>query len=188
VEKEFARDEARRWGSVDEHTNSPDAESPFRSYLTPGENHSWHGDTTRTEGPDPVDREEPITHSHVSSPIVTQAWTVVANSPGPRILQSETRTKPSTSASRATALEREHQHTSRQDPYPASHFPQASVQMPQRMSVIRLDCRDTSQVPSRVVPSWPLDTPQEAHLLRHFIDNVSCFVSFPHRLPELSGV
>jgi hypothetical protein len=157
--------------------------------LTVEKNRSREGDTTLTEEPCPADQEEPITHPHVSLSAVTVTWSVAANPPDPGgILDPETRTESSPSASRVTTLESEHQQTSGQDPHPVSHFPEAANQTLQHRPNTRLDCHDASQVPRSSISSWPLDAPQEAHLLRHFIDNVSCFVRFPHRLSELSSL
>jgi hypothetical protein len=189
VEREFTKDEARRRGSLEEYTNSPETVSPFGGELAPEKNRSGEGDTTLTDGPCPADQEEPLNHSHVSLSAVTVTWTVAANRPDPAgILDLESRTESSPGASSITALGSEHQQTTGQGPHPASHFPQASDQTLQHRPVTRLDCRDDSQGPRSSTSSWPLDAPQEAHLLRHFIDNVSCFVRFPHRLPDLSSL
>jgi hypothetical protein len=179
VEREFNRDGARRNGSPEEYISSPEAASTSGSDLTVEKNHPGSRDATVTVDPCPAGQEEPLTHSHVSPSAIALTWIVAANPPDQGgILHPETSTELSSSASIVTTLETEPQPTSGQDQYPASHFPQALDQTLQPKPDTSLDCRNASQVPRSPISSWPLDAPQEAQLLRHFIDNVSCFVRF----------
>jgi hypothetical protein len=181
VERECNQDGARRKGSLEEYINSPETASTSGRDLTVEKNHSRSSDATAIVEPCPEGQDEPLTHSRVSSSTVAVTWILAANPPDQgRILHRETSTELSSNASIVTTLETETPPTSGRDQYPASHLPQTSDQTLLPKPNTNLDCRNVSQVPRSPILSWPLDAPQEAHLLRHFIDNVSCFVRFSH--------